>query len=309
MAMVEEAARLRALDHPDRWPALRLDEWNETRATLHMWMQMAGKVALELTPVVNHYWNVTFQVTARGLSTAMIPYDSRSFGLRFDFLDHRLVLEVSDGTVRSLPLAARPVADFYGEFMVMLRAAGIEIEIWRMPVEIPDPIPFDEDRVHASYDAGAAQRFWRVLLSASAVLQEFRARYLGKCSPVHFFWGSCDLAVSRFSGRRAPERPGADAMTRESYSHEVSSIGFWPGGGAVTDAAFYSYTAPEPEGFKEARVKPAGAAYSRELGEFILPYEEVRRSESPSATLLEFCQSTYEAGARLGKWDRAALER
>jgi hypothetical protein len=296
-------------DGPECWPALPLDSWKETYATLHMWMQMVGKVRLGLTPMVNHWWNVALYVTARGLSTSRIPYGARAFELWFDFRRHQLVLETSDGQVKTLPLAARSVADFYQEFMGMLRSVGIDVKIWKMPVEIPDPIPFDQDRVHASYDAAYAEKFWRILLSVAAVFHQFRTRFIGKSSPVHFFWGSFDLAVTRFSGRRAPERPGADAMTREAYSHEVSSVGFWPGGGEVQGAAFYSYAAPEPQGFRETGVRPGTARYDAKLGEFLLMYDEVRGSAAPSATLLDFCQSTYEAAAGAGKWERSALER
>lgn len=296
-------------DQPECWPTLPLDSWKDTYATLHMWAQMVGKVRLRLTPLVNHWWNVALYVTARGLTTSRIPYGQRAFELRFDFIRHQLVLETSDEIVKTLPLEPRSVADFYQEFMAMLRSAGIEVKIWRMPVEIPNPIAFDEDRVHSSYDAAAVEKFWRILLSVDAVFSQFRSGFIGKSSPVHFFWGSFDLAVTRFSGRRAPERPGADAMTREAYSHEVSSVGFWPGSGDIKDAAFYSYTVPEPPGFKDAFVRPSAAHYEPKLGEFILMYEDVRKSESPTASLLEFCQSTYEAGASLGNWDRAALER
>ena len=250
-----------------------------------------------------------FYVTSRGLTTSRIPYGAKSFEVMFDFLRHQLVLETSDGTVRTLPLAPMSVAEFYGSFMEMLRSADIDVKIWRMPVEIPDPIPFDQDRTHRSYDARSVEKFWRILLSADSVFHEFRSRFIGKSSPVHFFWGSFDLAVTRFSGRRAPARPGADAITREAYSHEVSSVGFWPGGGDVKEAAFYSYMAPEPEGFKDAAVRPGAAHYAPKLSEFLLMYEDVRKSESPTAALLDFCQSTYEAGANLGNWDRSSLER
>ena len=296
-------------DQPECWPTLPLDSWKDTYATLHMWTQMVGKVRLRLTPLMNHWWNVPLYVTARGLTTSRIPYGEKAFELWFDFIRHQLVLETSDGIVKTLPLAPRSVAEFYQEFMGMLRSAGIEVKIWRMPVEIPNPIPFDQDRVHGSYDPASVEKFWRILLSVDAAFSQFRSRFIGKCSPVHFFWGSFDLAVTRFSGRRAPERPGADAVTREAYSHEVSSVGFWPGSGDVKDAAFYSYMVPEPQGFKEARVRPDAAYYDRQLGEFLLMYEDVRKAESPSASLLEFCQSTYEAGASLSKWDRDALER
>ena len=274
-----------------------------------MWTQIVGKVRLALTPVVNHWWNVPLYVSARGLTTSQMPYKDGSLELWFDFLDHQLVLETSDGLRQTLPLRPQAVADFYRDFMAMLRSADIQVKIWRMPVEVPNPIPFDEDRVHASYDAEYAQRFWRILLSVSRVFNEFRAEFVGKASPVHFFWGSFDLAVSRFSGRRAPERPGADSITREAYSHEVSSVGFWPGSGNIQDAAFYSYPAPEPAGFRETPVRPQAAFYEPELKEFVLMYNDVRSAKSPAETLLDFCRSTYEAGATLGKWDRAGLER
>jgi len=273
-----------------------------------MWTQMVGKVRLALTPKVNHWWNVPLYVTSRGLTTSQMPYGDRALELWFDFIDHQLVLQASDGLRKTLPLAPRPVADFYLQFMDMLRSAGFDVKIWKMPVEIPDPIPFDQDRTHASYDPESARKFWRILLSVQQVLDEFRSRFLGKSSPVHFFWGSFDLAVTRFSGRRAPERPGADSITREAYSHEVSSVGFWPGSGAI-DAAFYSYAAPEPPGFKNAHVLPSAARYDPQLSEFILMYDDVRNAPSPSAALLDFCQSTYEAAANLATWDRKALER
>jgi len=291
------------------WPALPLKSWQDTCSTLHMWTQIVGKVRLALTPVVNHWWNVPLYMTARGLTTSQIPYKNGSIELWFDFLDHQLVLETSDGLRKTLPLHPQTVADFYRDFMGMLRSANIEVKIWRMPVEIPDPIPFDEDRVHASYDPEYAQRFWRILISVSRVFNEFRAEFVGKASPVHFFWGSFDLAVSRFSGRRAPERPGADSITREAYSHEVSSVGFWPGSGSIQDAAFYSYTAPEPVGFGQAPVGPEAAFYDPNFKEFILMYDDVRGVGSPANALREFCQSTYEAAASLGNWARTALER
>ncbi len=296
-------------DQPECWPTLPLESWKETYATLHMWTQMVGKVRLSLTPVVNHWWNVALYVTARGLTTSRIPYGERSFELRFDFIRHQLVLETNEGMLKMLPLAPRSVADFYQEFMNLLRSAEIPVRIWHMPVEIPNPIAFDQDRIHGSYDSKSVEKFWRILLSVDSVLNRFRAGFIGKCSPVHFFWGSSDLAVSRFSGRRAPERAGADAMTQEAYSHEVSSVGFWPGGGDIKDAAFYSYAVPEPRGFKDARVRPASAFYQKQLGEFLLMYEDVRTAESPSTSLLDFCQSTYDAAATLGNWDRDGLER
>ena len=297
------------VDRPECWPALPLDSWRETCATLHMWTQIVGKVRLGLTPLLNHWWNVPLYVNARGLTTSNIPYGARSIELQFDFVAHRLLLECSDGTAKELPLRPMAVADFYREFMEMLRSAGVEVSIWRMPVEIPNPIPFDQDRVHAAYDAERVEAFWRILLSVDAVFHRFRPGFIGKVSPVHFFWGSFDLAVTRFSGRRAPARPGADNMTREAYSHEVSSVGFWPGTGAMSGAAFYSYAAPEPQGFKEAHVRPDAARYDAGLSEFLLSYDDVRKAESPSAALLTFCQSTYDAAAELGKWDRQSLDR
>lgn len=297
------------IDEPECWPALPLDSWRETCATLHMWTQIVGKVRMRLTPFVNHWWNVPLYVTARGLTTSAVPYGARSIELRFDFLAHRLLLECSDGIVKALQLRPMAVADFYREFMEMLRSVGVEVNIWRMPVEIPNPIPFDEDRVHAAYDSERVETFWRILLSVDAVFHRFRAGFMGKVSPVHFFWGSFDLAVTRFSGRRAPERPGADSITREAYSHEVSSVGFWPGTGEMSGPAFYAYAAPEPKGFRGARVQPDAAGYDAGLGEFLLAYDDVRAAKSPSAELLAFCQSTYDAAAELGEWDRQMLER
>ena len=296
-------------DAPECWPALPLASWKDTCATLHMWTQIVGKIRLRLTPLVNHWWNVPLYVTARGLTTSRIPYRNRAFELRFDFLGHQLVLETSDGIVKSLPLEPRSVADFCHDCLAMLRSADIEVSIWKMPVEVPDPIAFDQDRVHTAYDAERAETFWRILLTVDAVFQQFRSEFIGKVSPVHFFWGSFDLAVTRFSGRRAPERPGADRVTREAYSHEVSSVGFWPGSGDMAGPAFYAYSAPEPQGFREAAVRPEKAGYDRQLSEYLLTYDDVRHSESPSAALLAFCRSTYEAGATLGHWDRNALER
>ncbi|HEY7353742.1 MAG TPA: DUF5996 family protein [Terriglobales bacterium] len=293
----------------DSWPELPLSQWQDTYHTLHMWTQIVGKVRMALTPLINHWWNVPLYVTARGLTTSPIPYRDKPFELRFDFLDHQLVLQMSDGSRQMLPLTSRPVADFYRDVLQMLHSAGIEVKIWHMPVEVPDPIPFNEDRIHKSYDPESAQKFWRILLRVQSVFEEFRSRFTGKCSPIHFFWGSFDLAVTRFSGRRAPERPGADPITREAYSQEVSSVGFWPGGGNITGAAFYSYMAPEPAGFRDWIVRPPAAHYDSQLAEFVLMYDDVRNADSPPDTLLEFCQSTYEAGATLAKWDRNELER
>ena len=274
-----------------------------------MWTQIVGKVRLAVTPLVNHWWNVPLYVSARGLTTSAMPYRPGAFELEFDFLDHRLVLKSCDGSLASIPLSARPVADFYREVLEMLSSSGIQVKIWRMPVEIPDPIPFDQDRTHAAYDPVAVEKFWRILMSVDAVFQQFRSGFIGKSSPVHFFWGSFDLAVTRFSGRTAPERPGADSITREAYSHEVSSVGFWTGGGEIADAAFYSYASPEPSGLREAKVMPSAAHYHQKMSEFILMYEDVRRSASPAATLLDFCQTTYNAAADKANWDRKALER
>ena len=291
------------------WPALPLEQWQDTCSTLHMWTQIVGKVRMALTPFQNQWWNVPLYVNARGLTTSIIPYRSKPFEISFDFVDQQLVLQASDGSHKVLALVARPVADFYREVMLMLESTSIQVKIWPMPVEVPHPIRFDEDRVHASYDPEAAQRFWRILLQAHCVFEEFRSGFVGKCSPIHFFWGSFDLAVTRFSGRPAPPRPDADGITREAYSHEVSSVGFWPGSGNITGPAFYSYTSPEPAGFRNAPVRPRTARYDAQLGEFILMYDDVRRSPSPATALLEFCQSTYEAGATLGRWDRNSLER
>jgi len=291
------------------WPELPLEEWKDTYATLHMWTQIVGKVRLAQSPMENHWWQVPLYVTARGLTTSAIPYRHKTFEIDFDFITHNLLINVSDGTTKSIPLAPRSVADFYREVMDALRSLGIEVKIYTTPVEIPDPIPFTEDHAHASYDPEYANRFWRILVQADRVFKEFRGRFIGKSSPVHFFWGSFDLAVTRFSGRRAPEREGADAITREAYSHEVISHGFWPGSGAMKEAAFYSYTAPEPKGLSEEIIRPSGAFYSREMSEFILPYDAVRQASAPEEALTEFLQSTYEAGARLANWDRRALER
>jgi hypothetical protein len=298
-----------SLDAPECWPPLPLAEWRDTCRTLHMWTQIVGKVRLALTPLVNHWWNVPLYVHPRGLTTSAIPYGERAFELRFDFIRHALLLELASGSDDSLPLEPRSVADFHRAFIAMLRRAGIDVSISTMPVEIPDPIRFEDDDAHASYDRDAVERFARILVTVDRVFDAFRAGFVGKCSPVHFFWGSFDLAVTRFSGRRAPERAGADAITREAYSHEVSSVGFWPGSGEVADAAFYAYTAPEPAGLRDRSVRPAAAFYHQPLGEFLLMYDDVRKAASPSAALRAFCDSTYAAGADLGHWDRGALER
>jgi hypothetical protein len=273
-----------------------------------MWSQIVGKTRLALSPHVNHWWEVPLYVSARGLNTSPIPYGDGIFEIEFDFLDHQLAVKTSAGKVSTIKLYPRSVADFYDEFMRTLRSLGFEVKIWHMPVEVPDPIPFDQDRQHASYDPVYANAFWRALVSIDEVLKEFRGKFIGKSSPVHFFWGSFDMAVTRFSGRRAPERPGADRITREAYSHEVISAGFWPGGGDVNGAAFYAYAAPEPDGFSSSPVKPAEAFYHAGLKEFLLMYDDVRKAESPRAKLMDFLQSTYETGANLGKWDRRSLE-
>ena len=293
----------------DAWPALPLDAWRDTYATLHMWTQIVGKVRTTLSPPVNHWWHSTFYVTARGLTTSPIPYGTRTFEVSFDFIDHNLLIQTSDGTRKALGLFPRSVADFYHEFMSALRALDLEVTINPLPQEVPNPIRCDEDDVHASYDPEYVQRCWRILVQADRVFKEFRGRFLGKCSPVHFFWGSFDLAVTRFSGRRAPERPEADRVTREAYSHEVISCGFWPGSGPVQEAAFYAYAAPAPLGLERATIRPEVAWYSPELGEFLLRYDDVRGADDPGAVLRDFLQSTYEAAADLAGWDRAALER
>ena len=290
------------------WPALPVADWKDTLATLHMWTQIVGKVRLVLSPYLNHWWEVPLYVSARGLTTSPIPYDRGIFEIEFDFIEHALRIETSRGETEIFDLAPRTVADFYSELMETLHSLKIPVKIWPMPVEIPNPIRFDRDTTHASYDPEYANRFWRILVSADTILKEFRGRFIGKSSPVHFFWGSFDLAVTRFSGRRAPERPGADHLTKEAYSHEVSSVGWWPGGGDITSPAFYSYAAPEPPGFKQAPARPAKAFYSTQLNEFLFNYDDLRAAPDPKAALLDFCQSTYEAAATLGNWDRASLE-
>lgn len=302
-----------ALPDPGPWPSLALDEWKDTYATLHLWTQIVGKVRLALSPPVNHWWHVPLYVTARGLTTSPIPHGARTFEIEFDFFAHNLVVRVSDGTVRALPLGPRSVADFYGDFMAALKSLGLGVMIWPNPVELEHPIPFENDLQHASYDPEYANRFWRILVNTDRIMREFRGRFLGKCSPVHFFWGSFDLAVTRFSGRAAPRHPGApgvaDSVTREAYSHEVSSAGFWPGGGPVPYPVFYSYAYPAPSGFADRPIRPDAATFNTDLGEFVLPYDAMRQSASPEAALMEFLQSTYEAAAECAGWDRAALER
>ena len=295
------------------WPALRFEDWKDTCDTLHLWTQIVGKIRLACAPMINHWWQVPLYVTSRGLTTSAMPYESRSFQIDFDFIDHRLAIQVSDGTAEVLDLEPRSVAEFYREVMERMRRLGLDVHIWTMPVEIPDPIPFENDRVHRAYDVEKVQQFWHALVFADQLLTAFRGRFIGKASPVHFFWGGFDLAVTRFSGRRAPLHPAvpntALYVAQESYSHEVSSCGFWPGNGGYGRAAFYSYAYPEPQGFAQAKIRPSGAFFDRGLGEFILPYDSVRDAASPHNSVLDFLQTTYEAAANLASWDRPALER
>ena len=291
------------------WPELNWKDWSETADTLHMWTQIVGKTRLALSPLQAHWWNVPLYVSARGLSTAAMPYGNELLEIEFDFVSHDLRFRLSDGSSLTKPLRAQPVAEFYRDYERSLAAIGVSVRIHPVPVEVKDPIPFAEDTTHASYDPEYANRFWRVLVRSDQLFQQFSSRFIGKISPVHFFWGSFDLAVTRFSGRPAPPREGADAITREAYSHEVISAGFWPGTGGFGDAAFYCYAAPAPAGLEAATVRPASAAYNTALGEFILKYEDLRKEPSPDEALLQFLQSSYEAGANLAKWDRAALER
>jgi hypothetical protein len=300
----------------EAWPPLPLEEWSETYATLHMWTQIVGKTRLALAPMVNHWWQVPLYVSARGLTTSRMPYGTRGFEVRFDFVEHELTIETDDGDRRSIALAPRPVADFYREYMAALRSLGLDVRVWPHPVEVPEAIPFDRDEVHRAYDADAAHRCWRALAQADRVLNEFRSRYVGKCSPVHFFWGSFDLACTRFSGRTAPEHPGGipnlgDWVSREAYSHEVISAGWWPGnvGGPVSDTAFYAYAYPEPEGCRDVPVRPAAARYDTTLRLWVLPWDAARTAPDPDAAVLEFLQSTYEAAANVGAWPRPELER
>jgi Family of unknown function (DUF5996) len=303
-----EAMRSGASDS-EALPALPFDSWRETLETLHMWTQIVGKVRLKLSPLVNQWWNVPFYVTARGMTTSAMPYQQHAIEVQFDFIEHKLTIESSEGRVVTMALVAESVAQFYRKFMAALTELGVNVHIWTMPCEVPNPTPFEQDNVHAAYDPLAAHKFWRILVWVDQILKEFRARFQGKASPVHFFWGSFDLAVTRFSGRVAPERPGADSITREAYSHEVSSAGFWPGGGDIKGPAFYSYAAPEPPGFAVQRVRPEAAFYHPQMKEFLLMYDDVRAAASPKTALMEFLQSTYDGAADGGKWDRKALER
>src|SRR5271166_4661629 len=303
----------RSPSRAEDWPSLPSAAWEETRATLHMWTQIIGKIRLALAPMTNHWWQVPLYVTSRGLTTSPIPFGQRVFQIDLDFIEHSLQISVDDGRREGFALRPRSVADFHTELMSRMRSLGLEVKIWTVPCEIAQPIRFEDDHRHAAYDAEFANRFWRVLVEADRVLTAFLARFLGKVSPVHFFWGSFDLAVTRFSGRRAPPHPGApnvaDKVTREAYSHEVSSAGFWPGAAGVSEPVFYAYAYPEPAGFAQVGVAPAAASYNSAFGEFLLPYEAVRQAAAPDDLLLEFLQSTYEAAADLGRWDRAALER
>lgn len=295
-------------------PELPLNAWQDTYTTLHMWMQIVGKIRLALSPYANHWWQVPFYLTSRGMTTAPMPYEDRFFEIDFDFIDHTLIISVSDGTIKTLTLRPRSVADFYAELMATLRGINIEVQIWTTPVEIVNPIPFERDHNHAAYDPEYVNRLWRILLWSDSVLKQFSGRFIGKTSPVHFFWGSFDLALTRFSGRRAPERPGIDRITHEAYSHEVISAGFWAGGTSwngnfLEGAAFYAYAAPEPSGFADRIMKPSQAFYSKPFGEFLLMYDDVRRADQPDVALLDFLDSTYDAAADLAGWDRIALDR
>ncbi len=296
------------------WPELNWPEWSATGDTLHRYMQIVGKVRMALSPMLNHWWHVTLYVTSRGMTTSPIPYGGFSFTVTFDFIDHALKIETSDGDVENLPLKSMPVAEFYAGFMARLARLGIDVHIWTMPCEIADAIAFDKDKANCTYDPAAAQKFFLQLVQIDRVMKAFRAPFIGKASPVHFFWGSFDLAVTRFSGRAAPPHPGvapnlANWAMREAYSHECSSAGFWPGNGGYGRAAFYSYAYPEPPGYADARLRTQGAFYDQNLKEFILPYEDVRKASDPNKALMDFFEDTYAAAADNAKWDRGALER
>ena len=310
--MADTQQILNSSDQEEPWPELSLEDWEDTCFTLRMWSQIIGKIRLKLAPMINHWWQVPLYLTSRGLTTSPIPHGSQVFQIDFDFIDHTMRIESDRGHSRSVKLEPKSVAQFYKETMEALHSLGFSVSIWTTPVEVPDRTPFEQDNKHASYDPRYAYRFWRVLVQADRVLKEFRSRFIGKVSPVHFFWGGFDLAVTRFSGRRAPKHPGVPDVARfvpiEAYSHEVSSCGFWPGPGLGVPA-FYAYAYPEPHGFKEYRIEPYEAYYHITLGEFILPYEAVRTAKSPDDTLLAFLQSTYEAAANLGRWERTSLER
>jgi hypothetical protein len=306
---------MRFEDATNPWPALRLEPWRATCHALHMWTQIVGKTLLARTPAQNHWWHAALRVTARGLAGASpLRQGDRALDVELDLVDHVLAVRSDDGRAAAMPLAARSVHAFHDEYLALLRALGVDVHVWTTPVEVVDPVPFDLDDAPGEYDAEAAHRFWEVLRRCDAALRDLSNAYVGKQSPVHFFWGSFDLAVTRFSGRRAPERPGADPITREAYSHEVISFGFWPGGTTpagvhVDEPILYAYAAPEPDGFRDAKVSPAAARYDERLGEFILPYEAVRTARDPPGEVRAFCEDVYAAGATLGGWDRPALER
>ncbi len=291
------------------WPAIPLAAWKDTCDTLHLWTQIVGKTRLKLSPKLNHWWASALYVSSRGLTTSAIPYGDRQFEIEFDFIEHALLIRTDTGEERAMALAPRTVADFYSEFQDLLRSLQIDVKISTLPNEVPNPIRFGEDRVHASYDRDSAHRYWRALLQADRLMKVFRAGFIGKASPVHFFWGSFDLACTRFSGKIAPSRPGADSITREAYSHEVYSCGFWPGSGPVQEAAFYAYAAPEPAGYPSSRVLPLEASYNNGTKGFILPYDVVRASSDPDRLVLDFFRTTYDAAADLGHWDRATLDK
>ena len=291
------------------WPELPYEAWRETKETLHRWTQVVGKIRMTLTPLVNHWWNVPLYVTARGLTTSEIPYGDRWFDMEFDFIAHVLRVRTNDGGEHDIRLGARSVADLHDEVFRVLGSLDITCRIWTVPVEIENPIPLDRDEQHCSYDRESVERFWRILALSTAVFTDFRAEFLGKCSPVHFFWGGFDLAVTRFSGRPAPPRPDADAITREGYSHEVSSVGWWPGDSRLPQASFYSYAAPEPDGFRTSAVLPAATYYNEALSGFYLHYDDLRRTADPERALLDFCRSTYDAAAKTGNWDPALVRR
>ena len=302
---------MRTVTDPAIWPeGLPLAQWRETHDTLHMWMQIVGKTRLALAPRENHWWHVALYVSARGLTTTAIPYGSRTFEIELDFIDHRLIVKTSDGEIRTIALRSQTVADFYREYMSVLVGLGIAVKLWPVPVEVDRAIPFAQDRTHAAYDAAHAHRFFQLLAHADRVTKRFKGRFVGKSSPVHFFWGACDLALTRFSGRRAPApKDTPSAMMREAMSHEEISVGFWPGSGSVTEPAFYAYARPEPPDLSGASIRPAAAYYSRELADFILPYEAVRAASRPDEALLDFYETAYSAAADLAGWDRHALDR
>ena len=301
---------MKVLNDPGTWPSLPLAEWQETRDAVHMRMQIVGKTRLALAPRQNHWWHVPFYVSARGLTTTPIPYGARAFQVEFDFVDHRLVVETDEGAIREIALRPQSIADFYREYLGLLAGLGITVRLWPVPVEVDQAIPFLEDRVHVAYEPGHTHRFFLMLLQADRITKRFQGRFLGKSSPVHFFWGAFDLAHTRFSGRRAPAHAASEWwVLREANSHEEFSVGFWPGSASVAEPAFYAYARPEPPGFDATEIRPSGAFYSRELADFILPYEAVRTAPSPDQAVLEFYQSAYDTAADLARWDRAALDR